>query len=267
MKKKPPYKVRLIHWNKEEAQKKIQILKKAGYEIVFRLIDQAEYRKLLNEQYDAVLIDLTRMPSQGRDLGMALRQKKTTRNIPLIFIEGEPSKVEKIKTLLPDALYSSWDKINVAIAGAIASPPEDPVRPKSIMDAYIGTPLVKKLGIKSNSTLGLIDPPDDFISSLGKLPDNVKVKKRLGPGKSDLIIWFVADKAVLSNDLVKKARSMSEKGGLWIAWSKKGTGVAGDLTQNEVRKIGLDSGLVDYKICSIDKTWSGLLFTRRKKNK
>ena len=37
-----------------------------------------------------------------------------------------------------------------------------------------------------------------------------------------------------------------------------------DLTQNDVRRYGLDSGLVDYKIAAIDETWSGLLFARRK---
>lgn len=57
---------------------------------------------------------------------------------------------------------------------------------------------------------------------------------------------------------------MAEGGGLWIAWPKKASGVASDLTQTVVRKFGLDAGLVDYKICSIDKTWSGLLFTRRR---
>jgi len=31
-----------------------------------------------------------------------------------------------------------------------------------------------------------------------------------------------------------------------------------------VRGTGLANGLVDYKICAIDATWSGLLFRRRK---
>ncbi len=32
-----------------------------------------------------------------------------------------------------------------------------------------------------------------------------------------------------------------------------------------VRSIGLAAGIVDFKICAIDATWSGLCFTRRKK--
>ena len=52
--------------------------------------------------------------------------------------------------------------------------------------------------------------------------------------------------------------------GLWIAWPKKASGVASDLSQNDVRELGLAAGLVDYKACAIDRTWSGLLFTRRR---
>ncbi len=53
-------------------------------------------------------------------------------------------------------------------------------------------------------------------------------------------------------------------GALWIVWPKKTSGLATDLTQTIVRRTGLDTGLVDYKICAIDATWSGLKFTSRK---
>ena len=48
----------------------------------------------------------------------------------------------------------------------------------------------------------------------------------------------------------------------WIAWSKQASRVRSDLSRQIVRQAGLDAGLVDYRICSIDKTWAGLLFTR-----
>jgi hypothetical protein len=44
----------------------------------------------------------------------------------------------------------------------------------------------------------------------------------------------------------------------------KKLGIKTNLTQQIVRQAGLAVGLVDYKICAIDATWSGLLFTRRK---
>jgi hypothetical protein len=54
---------------------------------------------------------------------------------------------------------------------------------------------------------------------------------------------------------------------LWIAWPKRASGEHTDLTQQQVREVGLAAGLVDYKICSIDETWSGLLLTKRRSEK
>jgi hypothetical protein len=51
--------------------------------------------------------------------------------------------------------------------------------------------------------------------------------------------------------------------GLWIAWPKKASGILTDLTGNLVRQAGLAHGLVDYKVCAINETWSGLKFARR----
>ena len=58
---------------------------------------------------------------------------------------------------------------------------------------------------------------------------------------------------------------MGPAASMWIAWQKAASGLATDLTQRAVRELGLAAGLVDYKVCSIDRTWSGLLFTHRKR--
>ena len=76
---------------------------------------------------------------------------------------------------------------------------------------------------------------------------------------------FVRSLAELRRRFPVAGRALVERGRLWIAWPKKASGVETDLTQGYVRKTGLDSGLVDFKICAIDATWSGLCFTRRKK--
>jgi hypothetical protein len=70
-----------------------------------------------------------------------------------------------------------------------------------------------------------------------------------------------------SDELQREIEGMAaqlEQGAMWIAWPKKASGVETDLSQQVVRQTGLGTGLVDYKICAIDKTWSALLFTRRK---
>jgi hypothetical protein len=58
--------------------------------------------------------------------------------------------------------------------------------------------------------------------------------------------------------------ALTGRDGLWIVWPKKASGVPTDLTQPVVRKAGLDAGLVDFKVCAVDATWTGRSFARRK---
>jgi hypothetical protein len=50
---------------------------------------------------------------------------------------------------------------------------------------------------------------------------------------------------------------------VWVAWPKKSSGVATDLTENVLRDVLLPTGWVDVKVCAIDQTWSGLKFVKR----
>jgi hypothetical protein len=85
---------------------------------------------------------------------------------------------------------------------------------------------------------------------------------RSAPKQNDLAIWFAKSQKELE-ERINKVKSKIGKGGLWIAWPKKASDITSDLSQAAVRKVGLDAGLVDYKVCSIDKTWSGLKFAVR----
>ena len=68
-------------------------------------------------------------------------------------------------------------------------------------------------------------------------------------------------------DFAKLAAKLVSNGMLWIAWPKKSSGVKTDLSEDRVRQIGLDAGLVDVKVCAIDDTWSGLKFVYRLKDR
>lgn len=258
--------IRLIHWNANEAKERIQQLRSAGYKISFEIPDGPGFlNKIKKELPAAVVIDLTRFPAQGRDIALVIRHNKTTRHIPLLFVEGAPKKVAQFKNTLPDAVYSSWSRIRSSLKKAIAHPPEKPVVPNSVLEGYSGTPLPKKLGIKKGVTVALVSAPGDFEKILGNLPEGVLLRKNLR-GHSDLIIWFIRSLNDLHGNIDKMVEKCGE-GKIWIAWPKKASGMTTDLSQTHVRKSGLAAGLVDYKICSIDATWSGLLFTRSKSKK
>ena len=254
--------VRLIYWNADEAEQRVKQLHSAGYEAVFTPFDRAALQALRNEPPDAVIIDLTRAPSQGRDVGVNIRKYKATRHVPLLFVEGEAQKVERIQALLPDAVYTTWENIADALEAAIAHPPAEPVVPASVMDAYAGTPLRDKLGVKAGTVLCLAGAPEGFESTLGDLPPRATVH-RSSKEDPDLTLWFTTSREELEGGIAAMAER-AEKGGLWIVWPKKSSGVESDLSQTVVRRVAMAAGLVDFKVCSVDQTWSGLRFTRKK---
>jgi hypothetical protein len=133
---------------------------------------------------------------------------------------------------------------------------------------YSGTPLVKKLGIKESHTLALLSAPAGFERTLGKLPEGVRVTHAIGkPGSIDVAVVFTKARADLEKRFAKVAAAMTPSGGMWVAWPKKASGVATDMTENAVREVALPKGLVDNKVCAIDDTWSGLRLVWRVENR
>jgi hypothetical protein len=269
--------VRLIHWNEAEAAEKGERVRALGYEVNHNILSGPEgFRELRDNPPAAVVIDLSRIPSHGREVGMTLRSYKGTRFVPIVFVGGDPEKVKRIRALLPDAAYGEWQDIKKTLEQAVSRPVVAPVVPLSRMEAYAGAPLLKKLGIRAGTAVILVNAPKPFRQTLGRLPEEVSVEDKLinalpevgeGPKKKEagrrLILWFVKTQRGLERNVGKMA-ARTPDGGMWIIWPKKGAGLASDLTQNIVRAAGLAAGIVDYKICSVDDTWSGLLFARRK---
>jgi len=253
--------VRLIHWRPDEAGERADLLREAGIEVDADPFDGSTLKTAGKNPPDAFVIDLTRIPSQGRDLGIALRRRKSTRAIPLVFAGGEAGKVERVRELLPDAVFTSWEAVAGALERAVGDTPRDPVVPDSQFAAYSGRPLAGKLGITRGRAV-LIGAPGGFESLLGDLPPGVSVSRRAS-GRGEVVMLFARSMKDLVRGLEKAKSLMAEGGSLWIAWPKKSSGAGSDLTQAAVRSVGLDSGLVDYRICSIDGTWSGLRFARR----
>ncbi len=262
-----PMRLRLIHWNAEEARERAERLEAAGHRVAWKLPaggpSGSPLSALRRDPPDAFVIDLSRIPSQGRDLGLALRSAKATRGVPLVFVGGDPAKVAKVRELLPDAVYASWRGIRGALRRAVAHPPAAPVVPGSVMAGYSGTPLPKKLGIKPGSTVALAGAPSGVEATLGELPEGAALRKS-ARADNDLLLWFVRSR----RDLERRVAAMGERAGrdgLWILWPKKASGVKSDVSEKLVRAAGLGAGLVDYKICAFDATWSGLRFARRKR--
>ncbi len=134
------------------------------------------------------------------------------------------------------------------------------------MAGYSGTTLAKKLGFKEGFRVGFVNPPRGFQQELGSLP-GVRISIARLPKPLDLILFFADSQQVLKREFPKLARKLEQNGMVWIAWPKKASGVATNLSENSVRKIGLEAGLVDVKVCAVNDIWSALKFVFRLKDR
>lgn len=128
---------------------------------------------------------------------------------------------------------------------------------------YSGTPLPKKLGIKPDGVLALIGAPDGFSRTLGDLPANVVTRTdlRVAP---QMALFFVRNVAAYTKALPRLASVLEAGSGAWVAWPKKTSPMASDITETVIRAAALAAGLVDIKVCAIDADWSGLRIARRR---
>src|SRR5579862_4892051 len=112
---------------------------------------------------------------------------------------------------------------------------------------YSKKPLVEKLGIKPGFQVAVLNAPPDYLTTLGSLPEGVKVSTKL-KNHLDFVQIFATDKIVLEKKFPKLTDSLKEKGMLWVSWPKISTGLRTQITENDVRETGLKNGIVDVKI-------------------
>lgn len=243
--------VRLILWDATEARERGEEIAKLGHEVDSRVPEGPQMLRELRESLpQAILVDLARVPSKGRWVAQAVRSSKTLRPIPLVLIGGDPAKVGRIREIFPDAAYCDWGTLPATLRKALQSPPRNPIAAKGSISS--GAPLNEKLGLKPGLQVKLIDPPSSFLKATGLDEQDVK--------KPDLTICFVNTMADLEAQILDLARTPP----IWIAWRKQTARFATGLGMPSIRQVAFAFGLVDYKICAIDKTWSAMLFTRRK---
>jgi len=255
---KPMLRVRLLHWNAAEALSTKDRLLGSGFQVEYdQEFDSALLRQWREDPPNAFVIDLSRLPSHGREIAIALRQSPKTRQVPIVFCDGAPEKLKRIKDVLPDAAYCTGDELVKTLK--LVRPLRTPVKPLDMMNRYGSRTTAQKLGIGEGSTVALIDPPRDLSTILGELPKGIEFVEQRGA----VTLCFVHSADDLRADM-SRARSLARMTKLWIVWRKKSAAAHDGVTEGLVRETGIALGLVDYKICAIDKTWSAMLFAQRK---
>jgi hypothetical protein len=122
---------------------------------------------------------------------------------------------------------------------------------------YSGTPLAKKLGIKEGYTVRLVNEPTHYFNLFSDLPANLHFVQD-GKTKTDFIHYFATIAAQLQKDMPVLKKQLQPTGMLWVSWYKKSAKIPTDITEELIRNMALEIGLVDIKVCAVDEQWSGL---------
>jgi len=252
--------IRLLHWNASEAGKYLSLLAAGGHTVEYNeRIEPRLVRQWRTQPPDVFVIDLSCLPAQGREIAIGLRQWPTTRHVPIVFCDGAPEKVEKIRALLGDALYCEFSNLRNSVRKALAEPCVEAIVPTPMMKRYAARTTAQKLGIAVGSTVAVIDPPRDYLSALGELPAGVQFTEDRA---ASITLCFVHDLPSLQ-DRMSELRRLARTSKLWFCW-RKGKTAASGLSGNSIRAAAVALGLIDYKICSLNAVWSGMLFALKR---
>jgi hypothetical protein len=253
---KPKGVVRVFHPRASEAEPLLAVLREAGYRAIYKTTPGAPgIRELIEEGTTAIVIDLSHLPSHGRAIGAWVRGSKGIRHLPLIFAGGDAAKVAAIREEIPDAAYTSVEKLPAVLMRVKA--PKTPVVPRQMMESAPGRTNAQKLGIREGMAVLVIDPPNGYERMVGAMPEGARFVEE---GHAGVTLWFTHDPGEFEASLGNR-RALAPTTKLWIVWPKgRRDGFNGDF----VRARALKVGLVDYKICSLSAVWSGMLFALRR---
>lgn len=122
---------------------------------------------------------------------------------------------------------------------------------------YSGTPLIKKLGIKPDAKLMLVNEPDNYFDLLEtNIRDQLSAKNET----PDFVHLFATNNKNFEAAM-KKLQAVCKKNPsiiIWVSWYKKSANIATDITEDIIRNYALKNDLVDVKVCAVSDIWSGL---------
>ena len=129
------------------------------------------------------------------------------------------------------------------------------------MAGYSATPLIKKLGIKEEMKIVLMNAPKDYMKLLEYDISKHLVNKI---SDADFVHVFVTSTEELKTSFMKIIGQAKSNLIIWISWYKKSSGIATDVTEDGIREIVLPTGWVDIKVCAVSDVWSALKIVKRK---
>ena len=120
-------------------------------------------------------------------------------------------------------------------------------------------PLPKRLQIKADQRICIVNAPTDFTDTLGELPEGVSVQT-VPSADLDLALLFAHNSTELNQYGPDVIGSTKKDGLLWFVYPKKSSGIDTDLTRDKGWAIVSKAGYRAIAQISIDETWSAVRF-------
>lgn len=122
---------------------------------------------------------------------------------------------------------------------------------------YSGTALIKKLGIKPEMKVLIINKPVDYYKLLEVNITDQSCRSNEIP---DFIHLFVKSVKEFESDMkaLKRVYKKNSTIIIWVSWYKKAAKIPTDITEDVIRNYALKNDLVDVKVCAVSDIWSGV---------
>ena len=132
---------------------------------------------------------------------------------------------------------------------------------------YSGTPLSRKLGLKPNFKILLVNTPSAYWEFYDSIPEPLTIVEKPEDEAVDFIHLFCRTLEDLEQHIMPCKVALKKTGMLWISWPKGTSSSATNLKRDPIRDYVLEIGLVDVKVAAINEDWSGLKFVYRSKDR
>ncbi|MDX2269717.1 MAG: hypothetical protein NW208_16575 [Bryobacter sp.] len=246
--------VLLFHWKEEEAEERVDRLRSWGHAVAWRgMRGKEEVRVTSARQFGAevVVFDLSRMPVYSKYQAELIRKAKSTAHIPFVFVEGQAEKVKELKAIYPGEKFTKWGRLE-----AVLKAMKPGVLPRALPEqTKPERQLWQKLGMKDGMRVWLGEAPQGFERALGQYPETVEFVE--GAQAAKLYLQFLEDMGS-PGEALEQIVQQARQAPVWVFYAK------GVLKMNDLRNLLLDAGLVDYKICSVNERWAGILVREKR---
>ena len=119
------------------------------------------------------------------------------------------------------------------------------------------TPLLKKIGVKENQLMLVLNAPSFIMDLL--TGEKIVFQTQVSASNKYDLIWLFTNKVGELESGLKSLRSiLNPTGMIWVSWYKKSSRLNSELNEDIIRDTALALALVDIKVASVDPSWSAL---------